>query len=268
MTERRAYRAVLVAVLALGLLITGCTKHDGAARQPSSSSALPPPPQLSLIQPATVPEDNGQLPSFAPNPEIGADCQYPASREPASKQVQRPPSGRVPTEPAAVAATMATDRGSIGLTLDYAKSPCTANSFASLAKQGYFDGTACHRLTTSPSLQVLQCGDPTGNGTGGPGYQFADEYPASLYPFGASARNPVAYPRGTLAMANAGSNTNGSQFFLVYADSQLPPAYTVFGRIDDAGLGVLDTVAQAGVQGGGQDGAPATPVTITSVRVA
>ena len=77
----------------------------------------------------------------------------------------------------------------------------------------------------------------------------------------------MLYPRGTLAMANAGPNTNGSQFFLVYRDSQLPPNYTVFGKIQDDGLGVLDKIAKAGVVGGKEDGAPSEPVTITSVRL-
>jgi peptidyl-prolyl cis-trans isomerase B (cyclophilin B) len=135
-------------------------------------------------------------------------------------------------------------------------------------KQKFFDDTQCHRLTTSPGLSVLQCGDARGDGTGGPGYQFADEYPADQYPPGDPAlKKPVVYPRGTLAMANAGPNTNGSQFFMVYRNSQLPPAYTVFGTIDATGLATLDKIAAAGVAGGGDDGTPATEVTITSARL-
>ncbi|MCO7219566.1 peptidylprolyl isomerase [Klenkia sp. PcliD-1-E] len=134
---------------------------------------------------------------------------------------------------------------------------CAAESFTSLASQGYFDGTPCHRLTTSEGLQVLQCGDPSGTGTGGPGYTFPTATSGS-----------ETYSRGVLAMANSGQGTDGSQFFLVYGDSQLPPSYTVFGSIGDAGLGVLDTVAAGGVADGSQDGAPATPVTITGVTPA
>jgi peptidyl-prolyl cis-trans isomerase B (cyclophilin B) len=116
-------------------------------------------------------------------------------------------------------------------------------------------------------LSVLQCGDPKGDGTGGPGYQFADEYPTDQYPAGDPAlKQPVVYPRGTLAMANAGPGTNGSQFFMVYRDSLLPPAYTVFGTINQAGLAVLDKIAAGGVSGGGDDGTPANEVTITSAR--
>ena len=161
---------------------------------------------------------------------------------------------------------MSTNQGNLGLVLDNAKAPCTVNSFASLAQKGYFNDTPCHRLTTSPSLSVLQCGDPTGSGTGGPGYQFANEYPTDQYPPNDPAlQQPVVYPRGTLAMANAGPGTNGSQFFLVYKDSQLPPNYTAFGTIDATGLATLDKIAAAGVAGGGQDGKPATDVRIKSI---
>jgi peptidyl-prolyl cis-trans isomerase B (cyclophilin B) len=112
----------------------------------------------------------------------------------------------------------------------------------------------------------LQCGDPKGDGTGGPGYQFANEYPTDQYPPNdPKAQDPVLYPRGTLAMANAGPGTNGSQFFMVYKDSQLPPQYTVFGTIQADGLATLDKIAKAGVAGGGDDGAPAQEVTITSL---
>jgi peptidyl-prolyl cis-trans isomerase B (cyclophilin B) len=169
---------------------------------------------------------------------------------------------------------MATNQGNIGLQLDNAKAPCTVNSFASLAQQGFFNDTPCHRLTTGDGLSVLQCGDPSGKGSGGPGYQFANEYPTDQYqPDDPGLQNPVLYPRGTLAMANAGPGTNGSQFFLVYKDSQLPPDYTAFGTIDQTGLATLDKIAAAGVAGTGpdgkplQDGKPATDVTITSIRL-
>ena len=163
---------------------------------------------------------------------------------------------------------MTTDQGSIGLFLNNAEAPCTVNNFASLAQKGYFDNTICHRLTTAPELGVLQCGDPTATGSGGPGYSFANEYPTNQYATDDPAlRQAVLYPRGALAMANAGPNTNGSQFFLVYKDSWLPPSYTAFGTINAAGLATLDKIAQAGVAGGGPDGPPATPVTIRSLAL-
>ncbi|MDT5327637.1 MAG: peptidyl-prolyl cis-trans isomerase, partial [Mycobacterium sp.] len=117
-------------------------------------------------------------------------------------------------------------------------------------------------------LDVLQCGDPTGQGTGGPGYRFPNEYPTNQYKLSDPAlRAPVVYPRGTLVMANAGSGTNGSQFFLVYRDSKLPPTYTVFGTVDQAGLTVVEEIAAAGVQDGTDDGKPKTNVTIETVRM-
>ena len=164
---------------------------------------------------------------------------------------------------------LATSAGPIGLTLNRAEAPCTVNSFVSLAGQGYFDGTSCHRLTTGEGLKVLQCGDPTGTGTGGPGYTIPDEVPTTLAP-SPSGAGTVTYPRGSIAMAKtAQPNSGGSQFFLVYADSTLPPDYTVFGTIDDAGLATIDGVAAAGTDdsNGAGDGKPVTPIDIQTVTV-
>jgi peptidyl-prolyl cis-trans isomerase B (cyclophilin B) len=152
---------------------------------------------------------------------------------------------------------LATNQGTLTLTLDQGKAPCTVNSFLSLARQKYFDKTPCHRLTTS-GIYVLQCGDPAGQGNGGPGYQFAEEGLAT------DKSKAITYPAGTIAMANAGAGTTGSQFFLVYKDSQLPPNYTMFGTVS-SGLGVVLKVAKAGAVKSGKptaDGAPKTPVTI------
>jgi peptidyl-prolyl cis-trans isomerase B (cyclophilin B) len=152
--------------------------------------------------------------------------------------------------------------------LTNSKTPCTVNNFTSLAKQVFFDNTKCHRLTTSAELGVLQCGDPTGASTGGPGYRFPNEYPTNQYRLTDPAlKVPVIYPRGTLAMANSGPGTNGSQFFLVYRDSALPPTYTVFGTIDSAGLATLDKVAAGGVADGTEDGKPVIDATIKSVQI-
>jgi peptidyl-prolyl cis-trans isomerase B (cyclophilin B) len=192
-------------------------------------------------------------------------CAYPSDSN-AAKQNTPPPTEGVSNE-GTVSVAMATSAGPIGLTLERAQAPCTVNSFANLAGQGYFDGTTCHRLTTAEGLKVLQCGDPTGTGTGGPGYTIPDEPPTSLAP-APSGQGTVIYPRGALAMAKtAQPNSGGSQFFLVYADSTLPPDYTVFGTIDDAGLATLDKVAEAGTEDGGGDGAPKTPVEIETVTV-
>ena len=177
-------------------------------------------------------------------------CTYTEDGQQPAKDVD-PPSAEAPTS-GDVEATLATNQGDIGVTLDTGAAPCTVHSFVSLAEQGYFDDTPCHRLTTQ-GIYVLQCGDPSGTGTQGPGYGFDDELDGE-----------ETYPAGTLAMANAGPNTNGSQFFLVYEDTQLPPDYTVFGTIDDAGLDVVTAIAQKGAQGGAPDGPPAEEVTIES----
>lgn len=209
-----------------------------------------------------------ELPEFRPPATLGANCQYPRTSEPSSKPAKPPRTGRVPTDPERVSASLTTNQGNIGLQLDNAKSPCTVNNFASLAQQGFYDGTTCHRLTTGDPLGVLQCGDPSGTGTGGPGYQFPNEYPTNQYRLSDPAlRSPVRYPRGTLAMANAGVGTNGSQFFLVYEDSELPPTYTVFGTIDKTGLATLDKIAARGVADGSDDGLPAADVRIESIRL-
>ena len=187
-------------------------------------------------------------------PAGSADCTYEASPRGAAKDVGVPPA----VEPATGTSTasIALTGGTVQIALDRQTAPCTVGSFAFLSEAGYYDDTPCHRLTSSPTLSVLQCGDPSGTGSGGPGYSYADE------------TNPdMVYPAGTVAMANAGPNTNGSQFFLVYADSALPPSYTVFGSITE-GLDVLTGIAAKGTTSGGKDGAPAEPVTISTITIA
>ncbi|NUP53296.1 MAG: peptidylprolyl isomerase [Catenulispora sp.] len=160
--------------------------------------------------------------------------------------------------------TIHTTQGDIVIAMDAAKTPHTVNSMNFLAGQHFWDGSYCHRLSTSEGLQMLQCGDPTvgatpkdTDGTGGPGYTFADENLAG-----------ATYKAGTAAMANAGPGTNGSQFFLVFGDSQLQPDYTPFGTIT-AGKDVLAKVAAGGIASPGADGTgrPNIPVQITSVTV-
>lgn len=253
-----------VAVIVAVVIAIVNTKHENKSNTaaPTSTTAASSSPDTATPGPTGVPP----LPPFKASANTGANCQYPASSDAAAKSVKPPRTGKVPTDPAQVSASMSTSQGNIGLMLANNESPCTVNSFASLIGQKYFDGTKCHRLTTSDTLGVLQCGDPKGDGTGGPGYQFANEYPTDQYPPNdPKAQQPVVYPRGTLAMANAGPGTNGSQFFMVYKDSQLPPQYTVFGTIQADGLAVLDKIAKAGVAGGGDDGPPANEVTIKSL---
>lgn len=162
-----------------------------------------------------------------------------------------------------VTVELTTNQGPIGMELDRAVAPCTVNAVQHLTENGYYDDTICHRLT-SGQLNVLQCGDPTGSGSGGPGFQFANEYPTDETE---DTSAPVIYPRGSIAMANAGPDTNGSQFFLNYEDSTLPPQYTYFGQISEEGLNTLDGIAETGVEGGAQDGAPAEEVRIEDAEV-
>jgi len=152
--------------------------------------------------------------------------------------------------------TLDTSEGDIVIALNAAKAPHTVNSFNFLAGQKFFNGSRCHRLTTE-GIYVLQCGDPTGTGTGGPGYQFQDENLTG-----------ATYPAGTVAMANAGANTNGSQFFLVYKDAALPPSYTPFGTIT-SGMDVVQKVAAGGSDNsnGSGDGRPNINVVLNSVTV-
>jgi peptidyl-prolyl cis-trans isomerase B (cyclophilin B) len=211
-------------------------------------------------------------PSTPPAQTTGGPCKYASGGEPAAKQVDVPPDVDPTPNAGTVKVALKTNQGEIPLTLDRAKAPCTVQAIEHLVKSKYFDGTPCHRLTASSGLKVLQCGDPTGQGSGGPGFSFNDEL-GSL-PKAPAEGQPVPYPRGTLAMANSGPNTNGSQFFMVYGDSQLPPNYTVFGTIDAGGLTTLDKIAAGGITaaegstGPAEDGAPKNAVTIETAAIA
>lgn len=174
---------------------------------------------------------------------------------PVPRKVKAPPVKNV-AKTGTVQVVMKTSQGALTLTLNRAKAPCTANSFVSLVQQKYFDKTPCHRILTEGAF-VLQCGDPGGTGRGGPGYAFADEG------LPAEQATPVPYPAGTLAMANSGPGTNGSQFFIVYKDTMFPPKYTVFGKVTK-GLDVVVKIAAAGAVGD----KPKKPVTIQSAGIA
>lgn len=243
---------LVVAVVLLISFIRGDEQPDRAAPPaapplaPSSSAALPIPSQIAPPPTRTTP-----LPA-------SVDCQYQPSPQPPAKPVTPPPAGPTSAQ-GTQQATLQTSAGPIPITLDRALAPCTVSSFTSLATQGFYNDSPCHRLVTNPGLQVLQCGDPTGQGTGGPGYTIPDE----VFP-------ELTYGRGYVAMANTGQpNSGGSQFFLIYGDAQLPPSYTVFATISEAGLKTIDDVARAGDDGslepspGG--GKPNKKITITSV---
>lgn len=171
----------------------------------------------------------------------------------APKDVGRPPGQ--PAHPGIVQATVKTNQGDVEMQLYGDKAPCTVNSFTFLAQKNFYDKTECHRLT-SGGLSVLQCGDPTASGSGGPGYRFANEN-----------TDGATYTEGTLAMAHSSQpDSNGSQFFMVYKDSQLPPDYTVFGKVTK-GLDVLKKIAKGGSEPDG-DGKPKKKVEIQDVTIA
>ena len=186
---------------------------------------------------------------------LGGQTTTPEAAPEAAPAVELPNAGITEANKATISFT--TNQGEIVIETTPSLAPLTVNAIAALAQKNYFDNTICHRLTTE-GIFVLQCGDPTGTGTGGPGFNIPDEnLPEAV---------ENNYPAGTVAMANAGPGTSGSQFFLVYQDTTLGPDYTIWGRIT-SGLDILKTIASAGVVGGGADGAPTTGVTIESTKV-
>ncbi|WP_026315921.1 peptidylprolyl isomerase [Actinokineospora enzanensis] len=196
-------------------------------------------------------------------------CQYTATPDdPAARPVPLPPDPRHTPDRGRVRVDLPTSQGQIGLTLDRAKAPCTVQSFLHLTEHHFYDFTTCHRLTAYPTLKVLQCGDPSGTGEKGPGYKYKDELPTDLpdYP-GDTTGTRKLYARGLLAMANAGPDTNGSQFFLVYGDSRLLPNYTVFGSVDQRGLSTLDKVAAGGIVPTADDPAPVDGAPVKTTKI-
>jgi peptidyl-prolyl cis-trans isomerase B (cyclophilin B) len=215
-------------------------------------------------------------------PAAAADCAWNPEDGGNAKDVGRPPTNDIPKS-GVETMTITTNQGVIKAEIDVSKVPCAAASFNFLASKQYFDNTQCHRLTTDGGY-VLQCGDPSGTGTGGPGYRFADENLPTPEPAasaeasesaGASAAPsastpPALYKAGMIAMANSGPDTNGSQFFIVYKDSPVFEAkYTVLGRVVE-GLDVVEKIASGGVAEGGQsptDGKPKVEVTIQTLTM-
>jgi peptidyl-prolyl cis-trans isomerase B (cyclophilin B) len=181
-------------------------------------------------------------------------CSYPAAGT-AAKDVTVP-TNLEPLNSGTVDSTIVLNGQDVPVSLNRAIAPCGVNSFLSLASQGFYDNTSCHRLTVSAQLNILQCGDPSGKGNGGPGYSFATE-----------AATDATYPVGTVALANAGADTNGSQFFIVYGSTTLPASYTILGTVSGDGMKVVDEIAAQGVQNGAQDGPPVATTEIAKVTV-
>ena len=267
---------VCVLALAGGLtaVFVGGSK-PAAAKKPTASASASPSASASATATATA--------SPAAVTEPATHCTYTTSGvAAAAKKVSVPPA--TPNYKATYTAAINTNLGTININLLNSKATCTVNSFAHLASAGYFNASQCHRVTTTTGLYVLQCGDPYAKasdklscsqaanspGTGGPGYEFANENTTSLPTTQTSSGTEATYKAGTVAMANSGgSATNGSQFFLVYKDSTLSPDYTPFGTIT-SGLDILQKVANAGTSctySGAGDGAPKEKVIINSVTI-
>jgi peptidyl-prolyl cis-trans isomerase B (cyclophilin B) len=227
-TQRRqrilvlAVVGVLVLGMGIGLVLSLLSRDDGTADAAATAPAGP--------------------------------CQYltlPAANQ---TDVGLPPAD--PGDLGPLSATMTLNGEPVTITLDSEGAPCTVSSWQFLAANDFFDDTPCHRLTSTETLKVLQCGDPSGTGTGGPGYRFAEEN-----------LEGATYGPGTVAMANTGGEVStGSQFFLVWGETELPPTYTVVGQITD-GLDVLTDIAEVGSVDGATDGEPAEPVTVDDLVV-
>jgi peptidyl-prolyl cis-trans isomerase B (cyclophilin B) len=237
--DRKTRQITIVAVICcvvVGLGVGGYFLFAG----PGSSKA------------AAVSATSSATPSASTQAEPATTCSYQASGT-AARNVGLPPTK--PDYKASYQATVHTNRGDVVIDLLNSKATCTVNSFVYLAAKKYFNNTHCHRLSTVDPF-VLQCGDPTGTGQGGPGYKFADENLTG-----------AKYTPGTVAMANNGPNTNGSQFFIVYKNSPLAASYTPFGKVVK-GLGIVQNVAKAGTDANAAgDGHPKEKVVIESVTI-
>ena len=264
--ESRRRRNVIIAVVAVVIVLAGgvawvALNRSGDAT-PTDAATASPTPEPTDVQPSDSPSPSPQsesptpTDSGSPSPEPDSTCDpAPAPRADDMSWDSAPADTLKPNTDYTLDLT--TNCGAISIAMEAEKAPATVNSMAFLADQGYFDLTACHRLTTA-GIFVLQCGDPKGDGTGGPGYSVPDE--------NLPAAGEGNYPAGTVAMANAGPGTAGSQFFIVYDTTTLGPDYTIWGKVTQ-GLDVVKGIAAAGVEGGGADGPPAQPVTIETAKV-
>ena len=264
--KRRRMRTQIIGAVAAVLLVLGgvwlvyakTKKPANNAAQPSATAT--PSPTASGPTAAPVPTA-----TFAKNKRAVAKtsgpCKYAETSQTLASQYTKdvglPPDSTSTPKTGSKTFALTTSQGAITVKLDPARAPCTVQSFTFLASKKFFDGTYCHRLTTTQSLAVLQCGDPSGTGQGGPTYQVKDE-----------GLKGATYKRGTVAMANGGPNTNGSQFFLVYKDSQLPANYTPIGTVT-AGLEVLDKIGAGGTDNsnGQGDGKPILGVKIETATI-
>ncbi|MGL5858728.1 MAG: peptidylprolyl isomerase [Angustibacter sp.] len=234
----------VLAVLLVSAGVVALTQFTGDETSPAASGGAAPSTSATSSAPSAA---SSTPPDASPSP----------SRRPAATYDAPPPTSLAAQRTWQV--TVRTTAGTIGLELDGKAAPQTVASFLFLSQKKFYNGTTCHRLTTQ-GIFVLQCGDPAGDGTGGPGYTYGIE----------NAPRDGSYPAGTLAMARGNDpSSNGSQFFMVYKATTLPTdggGYSIFGRVV-TGLDVLEKVAAAGTADGSGDGSPRAPVTVTGITV-
>ena len=255
MTMPAKILTIMLLVGAAALALTACTLLE------NSPLGQPPPTESPTVEVQPTGADAGQPSSDAgSNPsqptttaDSGAMASTPQVQVSGGRSVKQwsvPPT-QVVESSAPYTAVINTSAGSITVELLTQEAPRTVNNFVFLARQGFYDNVIFHRVVAG---FMIQGGDPSGTGSGGPGYKFADE--------------PVnrPYTRGTMAMANAGPNTNGSQFFLMHADYRLQPNYTIFGQAI-AGLETIDAIATAETLPSGEGSSPVSPVVINSVEI-
>lgn len=247
MSARRILAITLISGLA-ALLVAGC----GFIPNPTAGEPTEPAAPTAPVVPATaVPQATPITDTGVASSESGASTpEVMVNQGQSVKQWSSPPSMTIDLS-SSYTAVLNTTAGAITIELLPEEAPNTVNNFVFLARQGFYDNVIFHRTIDG---FMIQGGDPTGTGGGGPGYRFADE----------PVQRP--YSRGVLAMANAGPNTNGSQFFIMHADYGLPPNYTIFGQAV-AGLETIDTIATAPTQPGGEGSTPVNPVVIQSVEI-
>ncbi|PWN03943.1 peptidylprolyl isomerase [Nocardioides silvaticus] len=242
-TFTRPALAATALVLALGLAACGDDDPEDEASDNSSTAS-------------ETTEDPTATGTESESDAGGAtECEYVSDGT--ASDVELPPA--TPTTSGEVEVSIETTIGQFDLTLDGDRTPCTTNSMVSLVEQGFYDGTTCHRMTVSQGFQVLQCGDPTGTGSGGPGYTIPAEYDGT-----------ETYPAGTLAMARAQDpDSGGSQFFICFGDTALGPEYTVFGTADQETVDAIAEAAEAGVTPvmGPEDGTPNTEITFETATL-
>ena len=235
MTTTRTRRApAALAALALAFAVAACSSNGGGSPAPSGLQPASAAPE-SAAPASTAPES--ATPASSASPVVGGSCPTAAPEPLAAGETRE--------------VTIETDQGNIVMEVEADLGPLAAGNFVALAECGFYDGVVFHRIL--PGF-VIQGGDPTGTGSGGPGYEFPNDPVA------------VPYERGVVAMANAGPGTNGSQFFIVLDETGLPPDYSVFGRVT-SGMEVADEIA-AGPRTGAQDDLALEPVTMNRVTVA